>query len=256
MQIDTQMIDQYLDDLPLSYNKDFLMTEVLKPDKNRKEVVFELRNRLQDALAQFPSFNRSLFYQLFPNMDTSLDSYHIIFIVGSNQFYKTYVTDRSTSIVIDLIQCANMTHIVSQMMYLILHTLHYEIAHSLILAQYPLPKACRYTDWLNHLSFVEGFASYLSWNEDAEQYKFHAQRYELQKEKAFAMLLDAFYINSEEIQREIIASMPDLPFWSQFPVTASIFYIDDLFRSSGERKISSLYKQGWDTWIQTIYAIK
>lgn len=257
MEIQTTIIDNYLQGKPLCTKEDvWLFSNEPKADQRRKEVVEELKRQAVCTFSSFPTYNAPLFYQLFPSIHSNLSNFVIQLIVGSNTFYRKVTMKDKTYLVFDLIQCANMTPIVSQMMYLLLHTLHYEIAKTLLLTDYPLPLNSSYTAHLNHLSFIEGFAYYLSWNSDADHYRFHDDHYEQQKEKAFGSLLNAFEVTSVSLQNAILTSLPKLSLWDQFPATAALFYIDDCYRSEGIDAITHLYQRGWTSWIQTIFDLK
>lgn len=254
MQIDTHIIDQYLTDKPLNLESFPFPIDRCPLDPHRKEVVLELKNRTKRSLTDFPNFNKDLYTTLFPSFPKYLENTRIILLVGSKHFFRKFVLDQNQYYVIDLIQCANMTSIVSQMMYLILHTLHYEMTCSYLKHVHPF-HAPSYKAFLNYHSFIEGFATYLSWNEQAKDYHLYTDHYDQAREKAFGTLYETYFIDSPNIQQTILHSLSKLSFWDQFTTISALFYIDDIYREHGKDGLRHLYLEGWSQWIETIFAL-
>lgn len=253
MKIDTQIVDRYLSGKPLlTGEEDRIPLDQSALEMDRREVVAELKTRTLASLQQFPSFNPALFQALFPALDICQKRLHVHLLVGSSDLCRTAKSDASFDVFIDLIQAANRTRIVSQMMYLILHTLHYEFARHCLLIHWP-DSGRSYHERLDHLCFVEGLATYLAWNENAADYRFYTDRYEQKKEQAFGLLYHAFQIDDAKVQEQILSAPSDIPFWNQFWVSASLFYLDDLYRSTGSDGLQSFCTQGGRHFVETIF---
>ena len=102
-------------------------------------------------------------------------------------------------------------------------------------------------------SIIEGLATYLAWNENAADYRFYTDRYEQKKEQAFGLLYHAFQIEDAKVQEQILSAPADIPFWNQFWVSASLFYLDDLYRSTGSDGLQSFCTQGGRHFVETIF---
>ncbi len=255
MNIDTHIIERYINGQP-PYAKEDAWMPIERVDlaANRQEVAAELMKRTRALCAQFPTFNAALFHALFPQLETTLSHIDVILLVGSKELCHLHHDKTRCVLFLDLIRAADMTHIVSQMMYLIHNALHYEIAKHCLLSAYP-DDVNDFIQRLNHLCFIEGFATYLSWNAHAADYRLFTDRYEAQKIQAFGMLHQALSIEDASLQKAILAALPSLPFWEQFPTIAALFYLDDCYRSEGESGLCRLYAQGWEQFTQTMFAL-
>lgn len=256
MQIDSHIVDRYLNGDPLfTKEDDWMPIEKIPTDLNRQEVSAELKTRMLDSLARFPSFNHALFMALFPTLDHTLEKVNVHLVVSTRQLFHMAKRDQTIDLFIDLIQAANHTHIVSQMLYLILYSLHSAIAKHCLQERWTIQEDS-YQKRLNHLCFIEGFATYLAWNEDAANYRFYTDRYEQKKERAFGLLYHAFQTTDTVIQEKIFTSRTAIPFWNQFWTTAPLFYIDDIYRSDSIDGVRALYEQGWSHFVETIFAME
>lgn len=258
MEIQTQVVDSYLNDEAIhTKERGWLFSDFTQPDPSRKEVVAELKRRVLESADHFPTFNSALYLMLFPHLDEVLEECRIVLVVGSPASIYSLTHEGVRYLVIDLLQVANMTRIVSQMMYVIANGINFEIAKQCILKDYPAPHAAHdYHALLNRRCFIEGLATYLAWSSNIEQYRFFTEKYNPYKEKAFALLHQAFYTQNQLTRKKILTALPQLDFWNQFPTIAGMFYFDDVFLAHGKKAIKAVYDLGWRHFIQTIFQPK
>ena len=119
MNIDTHLIERYLQDEPVYADADAWIFRNTDPiDPRRHDVVHELCRQVCGL--RWPCFNPALHARLFPHLDAVLEEMTIILIAASSDV-PTYLCehDGQQHLVIDLIQVANLTRIVPAMMHII-----------------------------------------------------------------------------------------------------------------------------------------
>lgn len=254
MNYETSIIQAYLDDKDLTKEANsWMLAQYEIPDPMRKDIVRELTSQLEIITEEFPTFNTPLWNILFPQMDIVTDKITIVPLVGCKKAgNRIEHKDGQIYFFIDLIYIADMTRIVSQMLYILQNYLTFEIAKLCIHQDYPL-QSKKYMDILDHLTFTNGLATFLSWNKDCSQYKFHTEKYEPRKEQAFGMLASAMEIENKALQHKILLAAISNDFWKQFPSVAGLFYFDDVYRDIGKEGISLLYRHGPKNFIHTIF---
>lgn len=253
MELRDSIIQAFLEDAPLSSANDIkLLGDYITPDCKRKDIVRELLTQLESIVKGFPTFNTVLWNELF-QQNKALESILILPVVGSEPIGNR--VERTTDgylIVIDLIHIANYTQIVSQMVYVLQNYITFEITKICIHETYPSTSK-HYLDLLDHMTFTNGLANYLSWNENCKDYKFYTEKYDIQKEKAFGLLAQTKDIANKAMQHKVLMNVVQADFWNQFPSTAGMFYFDDTYRDFGNKGIEQLYKRGPKNFVQLIF---
>ena len=112
-----------------------------------------------------------------------------------------------------------------------------------------------YQSMLNYQAFTQGLATYLAWNGDNNTYCFSQPKYEETRERSFGMLYEAFQTKDPLLQRKILASLPKLSFWNQFPMVSVLFYLDDQYHENGNQGIITFYQNGWEHVISSIFEL-
>lgn len=254
MHFNTTIISAFLADEDITKTEDFWLIQTYqKPNDKRKDIVKALVAKLQNIVEHFPTFNAPLWNALFPCWQPLLDTVWICPLVGEHKHGNHIIRkDHDIYFVIDLLYVADFTRIVSQMEYILQNFLTYEIAKLCIQHDYPLQSE-NYIDCLNMLTFTNGLANYLAWNQTCSQYKFYTKKYEIYKEKAFGLLASAIKIQQKAIQQNILKSVITADFWDQFPSVAGLFYFDDIYQEFDMQGILNLYQQGPKDFIQTIF---
>ncbi len=252
MQYDNSIALAFLKDTEITNEKYFKLLKNYKtPDSKRKDIVKELDYRLETIVNNFSIFNKQLVNILFPDIEKDLHDFCVLAVVGTEQNYVIKNND-TTYLLIDLIHIANYTHIVSQMVYILQNYLTLEIIKYLITKKYPFNSE-NYIDRLNYLSFTMGLSNYLAWNESCSDYVFYTSKYEPYKEQSFGLLAQALEITERSLQKKVLKSISIAQFWNQFPITAGMFYFDDIYREKGYDGILEIYKKGPYNFIQDIF---
>lgn len=243
MYIQTELIQAFLSDSAIEETALFsLLDDFTKPDPMRKEVVKELTNRLTQIVEAFPTFNPAIWNVLFQDTQDITDDIIIVPVAGTKG--HCMIKEDHLYILVDLIQIADMTPIVSQMCYVMQNYLHQEIAQLCIRQHYPFT-AQSYHEMLDYFTFTNGLANYIAWNESAHLYKFQTEKYDPYKEKAFGMLYSAIEVENKALQHKVLSSATHGDFWNQFPGVAGMFYINDLYQEFGVKGLQSLFQTGW-----------
>lgn len=254
MHFDDTLIQAYLNDQPISKTSIYRMIEHYhKPDVKRRDVVRELNLQLHEITKQFPVFNEHLWSMLFHENSDILDTIYICPVVGSDTMSRTVTKDDQTYFLIDLIGVADVTRIVSQMIYILKNHITFEITKLCILKQYPMTSH-HYGNMLDASAFINGLSYFLSWNESCELYQFHTDKYEPHKEKAFGLLAQALTIDNKALQHKILVHIHNGDLWEQFPAAAGMFYFNDIYRDLGENGIVQLYRMGPKDFVKHIFA--
>lgn len=248
------IIQAYLQHKPIHTAQDYtLLQNLTTPDRNRIEIVQELYHRLMKSLHAFPIFNKDLWNALFPTWKETLKDVYILPVVGlTTSIYPIQKIDGKTYIVIDLIQTANYTRIVSQMEYLLQNLLMTSLAELCIQHDYP-NQPSTYLQSLDTMFFKEGLKTYLSWNKDCKFYVFQNEKYLKRKELTFAILLEAVNVTDKTTQQNILNHIQQADFWNQFPIIAGLFYFDDQYQDNDIQGIIQTYRKGPNGIILSIF---
>lgn len=257
MNIDTHIADRFLNrETNIQEEDKWLFPSLRTADGRRTEVVVELKKRTLRCIENFPSFNRSLFTGLFPQLREKQKEITVHLVVGSSAATYKVHNEQGIHLIIDLLQVADLTPIVSQMMYVIENYLHFETALYCIETVHGKPQAqMDYQSMLNYQAFTQGLATYLAWNGDNNTYCFSQPKYEETRERSFGMLYEAFQTKDPLLQRKILASLPKLSFWNQFPMISVLFYLDDQYHENGNQGIITFYQNGWEHVISSIFEL-
>mgnify|MGYP006960811854 FL=1 len=160
MNIDTHLIERYLQDEPVYADADAWIFRNTDPiDPRRHDVVHELCRQVCGL--RWPCFNPALHARLFPHLDAVLEEMTIILIAASSDV-PTYLCehDGQQHLVIDLIQVANLTRIVPAMMHIICNFISLTCAQRCIASDFPGSPAS-YAQQLDLCCFREGLANWL-----------------------------------------------------------------------------------------------
>lgn len=241
MIINDCIIQAYLNDDDMHTLSLQLPMEIKMPDRKRKDIITELNRQLHLQIEDFPTYNKTLWLQLF-GKHTILKHIIVIPILGYGK-HNVQIEENNYHIYVDLLYIADTTHIVSQMVYLMQSYLICEISRICIHETYPNVKN-DFHAMIDYVCFSHGLSNYLSWGDDCKTYKFYTEKYEKYKEKAFALLSQTLAIEDKMIQHNILKFAVDMPFWDQFPGIAGMFYIDDIYRDQQMEGIHTFFKQG------------
>lgn len=257
MMIHDEAIQQYVKDKPIPnfIYKVYPMQPAGQPDPKRKEVVMELFSRILPIINEHSFFNIELCRKLFDHYDKVLDTFHFHFLVHAPKGYDFYTkhTKDTTHIYIDLIQIADHTPIVSQMMYILEHEIS-RICLDTYLSKTLENAPDSYVDKLDYEAFKEGFVELLSWNDSIHTYRFNDESYELHKQKAFGTLYELIQIKQPNEQSKVLFYLNQASFWERYTCIAGMFYLYDIFIDYGTDKLCEVYQKGFHNFIKTIFS--
>ena len=207
MNIDTHLIERYLQDEPVYADADAWIFRNTDPiDPRRHDVVHELCRQVCGL--RWPCFNPALHARLFPHLDAVLEEMTIILIAASSDV-PTYLCEQDDQqhLVIDLIQVANLTRIVPAMMHIICNFISLTCAQRCIASDFPGSPAS-YAQQLDLCCFRDGLANWLAWGSDAQDYQFQDGLLK----SAMRLLNEAYGESDPALQRLILTRVPALPF--------------------------------------------
>lgn len=247
MNIDTHLIDRYLQDEPVYADADAWIFRNTDPiDPRRHDVVHELCRQVCGL--RWPCFNPALHARLFPHLDTVLEEMSIILTAAASDV-PTYLCEQDDQqhLVIDLIQVANLTRIVPAMMHIICNFISLTCAQRCIASDFPGSPAS-YAQQLDLCCFREGLANWLAWGSDAQDYQFQDGLLK----SAMRLLNEAYGESDPALQRLILTRVPALPFWKQFPLVAGMLTFHDVYQRGGIEAVHALYRSGWQAFCPRI----
>lgn len=247
MNIDTHLIDRYLQDEPVYADADAWIFRNTDPiDPRRHDVVHELCRQVCGL--RWPCFNPALHARLFPHLDAVLEEMTIILIAASSDV-PTYLCehDGQQHLVIDLIQVANLTRIVPAMMHIICNFISLTCAQRCIASDFPGSPAS-YAQQLDLCCFRDGLANWLAWGSDAQDYQFQDGLLK----SAMRLLNEAYGESDPALQRLILTRVPALPFWKQFLLVAGMLTFHDVYQRGGIEAVHALYRSGWQAFCPRI----
>lgn len=257
MMIHDEAIQLYVKDKPIPklIYKVYPTQPAGQPDPKRKEVVMELFSRILPILNEHTFFNIELCRKLFHHYDKVLDTFHFHFLVHAPKGYDIYTKHMkdATHIYIDLIQVADHTPIVSQMMYILEHEISRVCLETYLSKK--LGKApASYLDALDYDTFKEGLVELLSWNNAIDTYRFNDESYEQHKQKAFGSLYEIMQIDQPNEQTKVLFYLNQASFWERYTCISGMFYLFDIYTAYGADKLCEVYQNGYQNFVKTIFS--
>lgn len=215
-----------------------------KIEMNRQEIVLELLDKLIDYPRLLPIFNHNLILKLFPEMKTSLQDVTILPIVGAHQSFLCDIVcyEGEQYLLIDLLNVANYTGILSQTMYIMNNVIHLTLIRYLMNKKFAAPET--YMEKLESIFFVEGFTQYLAWNEKCADYKFQSDEYLQRKKRSFLFLQDALQVEDPIKQEQILNKLANSELFDNFVLASGIFFLDDLYHKENEKGLCDYFARG------------
>lgn len=249
MRVEQEIIQAFLQDTPMTHCRYFpYLEDFTPPSRKRKDVCEELLSQLETFVEEFPVFNQPLWSQLFQPWEKDI----VILPVVGTKHHRIQKEEDRILIFLDFIVIADITPIISRMLYVMSNYLTLELSRIAIHQQYPFT-CSSYQEMLDYITFVNGLANYLAWNKDVKEYKFYTEKYEPYKEKSFGMLYSAYEVEQKVLQHKILRQATHGEFWDQFPSVAGMFYFDDIYRTYGIKGIVAFYQKGPDQFVHHIF---
>lgn len=218
----------------------------------RQEVVLRLCKETE-SYERFPVWNHDLVLYVFPFYKQF--NHHVILlpIVGSGKYFDAKMLQyrKKDYLIIDLLNVADYTTSVLEMCY-ILHNLCHIHMHRYMMSKYfEAPKT--FYEQLEYRFFCEGLIQYLSWNQNAANYRLKEARYIQRKKDALDILDKALKMREETIQKQILRMLETLELWQRFPDVAGMFYCDYLFQKGGASLLKAYANAGYKGSLEAMF---
>lgn len=249
MNIDTTVLQHYLQQKPCPSAYAWVYEAAKgrrKIEMHRQDVVEALLKQLSLYASQgYPLWNQSLIRSLFQAELTKIEEVILLPIVGAKASFDgaLYTHEGNVYFLIDFLNIADYTPMLSQMTYILHNLMHVQLAQYLIKQRYP-DELASFPAYLETSFFVDGLSQYLSWNEDVREKSFQDSSYDKRKETAFGLLYQALHIQEIATQQTIINSLQSASFWNRFPQVAGMFFMDDIYQAEKEKGLRAIYTHG------------
>jgi len=213
-----------------------------EPDASRSVEVRQCLRQVTKICGSFTFRNKDLVENIFADIPSVVESVNILLTVGLPSMYDAMLVEHegNTHIVFDLINFANYVKNGKDLAELVDNFLTHELIHMLINVKYP-PKRQEdfgYVEYLDYISFHEGFAHLLSYEDDISNYRpgnMYKERFDSTKKKLVMALNEA-----EPSHREkYIVEANTGRYWDKFGAIASMLYLLKHIDS-----LKSIYEQG------------
>lgn len=251
MNIDDSIIKEYLSG-GNTYKEHWLFYSITEngeytysqPQEDLKERVNQLHALVMDKLQDFHPFNQQLFMELFPTWRGLIKNINVLLSVGCPDPYDAMVREHGGKdyIIFDMARLIGYGNTIDELASVIRSMITHEFAHVCIHNDYP-QKPFGYADKLKFITFDEGFAHLLAFNEDIMSYDFSeitAKYYDESLEK----LKTALKETDEAKQVKLLDEANCGKYWSKFASIGGKLYL-----ASHRNSLSSIYKEGPDLMI-------
>lgn len=258
MKIDTELLSHYLKQQPCPSTYDWVYTftnGVKEIEMHRQDVVQALLQQLLLYQEQgYPLWNTTMHETIFQEELQTANEITILPIVGASANFDCTLCHHActTYLLIDVLNIADYTHILSQMYY-ILHNLIHVHTCSYLIQQHYAKKPISYLQQIENMFFVNGLAQYVSWNEQMEQKGLQNSVSNQYREKAFSLLYQAMQVQDEATQQLILKQIKEASFWNQFPQIAGMFFLDDLYHAQHMQGLRAFYKHGPNAILSIVF---
>lgn len=249
MNIDTTILQHYLQQKPYPSTYAWVYEATKgrrKIEMHRQDVVEALLKQLSLYASQgYPLWNQRLIHTLFQTELAKVEEVILLPIVGANASFDgaLYTHEGNIYLLIDFLNIADYTPMLSQMTYILHNLMHVQLAQYLIKQRHP-DNPTNFFTYLETSFFMDGLSQYLSWNEDVCATSFQDTSYDKRKEAAFGLLYQAIQIQEMETQKTIIDSLQSASFWNRFPQAAGMFFMDDVYQAKKEKGLRAVYTHG------------
>lgn len=260
MNIDTTILSNYLNQkaCPSTYTWVYEFTKGTQDiQMHRQDVVHALLEQLYRYQEEcYPLWNHKIQKAIFQDDLQLVNAVEILPIVGSNSSFDCTICSHAakTYLLIDLLNVADYTRVLSEMQYILHNLIHVHLCRYLIQQRYP-KKPLSYIEQLENMFFVDGLAQYVAWNAHMEHCHFQDSMYKKRKETAFAMLYEAMQLQDEGLQQSILKRLNKISFWDKFPQAAGMFFLDDLYFAEKEKGLRAFYIHGPNAILSIVFHI-
>ena len=255
MRIDNSIIDLYLDGKPSSAYAAHWVYSIIadgqylfsEPNASHLTEVKRIKDRVAEACNSFQFRNSDLVFDIFDGIPAIMEHTSIVLTVGLPAMYDAMVREYNgeTYVIIDLINFSNYIEDGNDFSDLITNFLSHELIHVLISARYP-EEDFDYLEYLNFISFHEGFAHLLSYKENIAEYQpddKYKEKFDTAKSRLIAALKEDNPSSREEFKLEANSGR----YWDKFASISSMLYLMKHICS-----LKEIFYRGWADYTKRI----
>lgn len=209
------------------------------PEAEQTESIQELFVSITSALSAFVPYNADLFSLLYPGWEEKLKAVFVLLAVGCPKPYDAMTIEHKGTeyLVFDLgnILCYQSRGIdpISVLQKLITH----EFSHRCLHEKYP-DTSQPYVDALFYTTFDEGFAHYLAFTENVQNYDF-SPMIQVHYAPALQRLRTAYEESNAQKQQELLHASNCGPYWEKFAAVCGQLYL-----ASHPNQLLGIYRAG------------
>lgn len=221
-----------------------------EPKEEKREEIEKIDLLIKEALLDFEPFNVDIFNKLFPNWEKETEKTNVLLAVGCPQPYDAFVRNYQGKeyMIFDLIRLSDYNLSENDMKMVIRQLITHELVHICIHNRYKTPDKTDYIDYLQYITFDEGFAHLLAFNDNVRAVDF-TKIIEEHLEKNLKLLQDALREKDKEKQTILLEAANTGYYWDKFAAISGKLliaeHIEDInhIYNSGVQGVIRLIKQ-------------
>lgn len=259
LNINSEIIDEYLEIGDLKAVVDHWIYRIIIPGEHRYkepeefclETFKQLYENTKEKLINFTPLNHNLWLRIFGPTEIP-SNITICLIVGAPKGNEAIVREDNNGnryIIIDLAQICTYSQDINQLDFIIFDFITHEVAHALVCLKYPYSDKLSKVQLLKQLTFDEGIAHFLSYQEDVLKVDWHSEEMEKRKASAYSKL-NYFLEHVDDFSLELMKQSNSGSFWDKFASISGMFAIIEYYEKGG--RLSRLLTHGPDLLIEYI----
>lgn len=218
------------------------------PDYTKREEVNSVLKDFRSVLSEFSPLNEDIYSALYPQWKSIIKDMNIILVVGCPDPYDAMVREYAGKefVIFDLLRFYDYSLRGYDIKLLIRKLLTHETSHLCLHTQYPLPASGDFVAALKHITFDEGFAHLLAFENNLRAFDFSSIIKE-HYDQAFIKLLGAMKETDCKKQKVLLEECNSGPYWDKFAAISG-----KLFLAKHITNIENIYKGGIDNLISSM----
>lgn len=266
MNLDTEIIDNYLIEKSLEKVKDHWIFHAISPGEylfeeplsSEYDSIENLYKEIKKAFKNFKPLNIRLWESIFEQYKGIPEDINIYLVVGCPDPYDAMMRDDKNgnlSMIFDIARLSKYTEEPSKILDIMLKMITHELAHVCIHNDYKINIASlSMSEKIKYIMFDEGFAHLLSYKEEVLSIDWNDENLIDKKKKAYSALDYKMKNFTKENGEDILERSNTGPYWDKFGAISGFFTIIDYYIMNDKdyKSINELYKRGyeymWEYW--------
>ena len=255
MKIDSSIIKSYLQEKPSAeYSNHWIYSEVeyghtifSEPDISRLSEVEHCLKKTNEVCNNFIFRNNDLIHDLFSNASSVITQSNVLLVVGVPTMYDAMVREHDGVfyIVFNLISYADYVKSGHDLNEIITNFLTHELVHLMIYQKYPVEEF-NYIEYLDYISFHEGFAHLLSYKDNIVHYQL-VDAYKVRFDIAQKKLIVAINETDTTLRNKYKSEINTGSYWDKIGAISSMLFLMKHIES-----LNKIYEQGWRGYTKLI----